>query len=544
MRLSFFAGIGTNFRFVNDSKETKQSGFRRIVPGALVLVGALAGVTAVMSKGGDQNGAFEGHVVTRSDMRIAVEAEGALEPIRKYVTDNQYRYTTKVISALAEGVTVKKGDIVVELDCTYVSDKLERQELDVTQSKNLLDQARETLSIEESLAEGRLRAAKLAKEFAETDLRQYVDGTWPQQKRNFELDIQQVEEELLLSKEQLDWTIKLEAKGFETRRALALQKLKVTQLETSFASAKEKLRIAETYTYPKLKRKYESSLREAQLDLERETAKSAARLAKYRGNLKTREYVHDNEVDRLNWYKDQVAAAKIRAKADGMVVFPMTRYSSSRGMIEEGSTVYNGQSLISIPDTSEMKVTFMVHESDIHRLKEDQTVRFTLDSYKGEVFTASLTKIAHTPDSMTQYYRPGMKVYKTEAIVESELPEDVRPGMSGSISIDIAQLENVVTVPLKAVTSINGERICMVMSDGEEEIRKVTTGLYNDRNIQILTGLKEGELVSLSPPLGEGAQEPQAGLQETASKHFSEREYSQSLDPIEEELFQLNSGGG
>ena len=227
-----------------------------------------------------------------------------------------------------------------------------------------------------------------------------------------------------------------------------------------------------------------------------------------------------------------------------MVVFPMTRYSRSQGMIEEGTTVYNGQSLISIPDTSEMKVTFMVHESEIHRLKKGQTVRFTLDSYKGDVFTASLTKIAHTPDSMTQYYRPGMKVYKTEAIVDSELPEDVRPGMSGSIQIDIAQLENVVTVPLKAVTSINGERVCMVVNDGEEELRKVTTGLYNDRSIQILSGLQEGELVSLSPPLGEGAQEPQTRPAEESPGHFNEREYTKRLAPIDESFFEMNSGGG
>ena len=135
----------------------------------------------------------DSHVVARGALRVSVVSEAGLEPIRKYVTDNEYRYTTKVIFARPEGVMVKEGDIVVELDATQVSDRLEKQELDVERSGNLLKQAQETLKIEESLAEGRIAAAQLAMEFAETNLLQYVDGTWPQQKRNFELSIQQVE---------------------------------------------------------------------------------------------------------------------------------------------------------------------------------------------------------------------------------------------------------------------------------------------------------------------------------------------------------------
>ncbi len=504
---------------------------------AAVLAGAVFGE-------GEPEDLSDIHVVSRGPLRISVEGEATLEPIRKYVTDNDYRYTTKVIFARPEGVMVKKDEIVVELDSTYIQDRLEKQELDVSHSGNLLDQARETLEIEESLAEGRLRAAALDAEFAATNLLQYVDGTWPQQKRNLEMNIQQAEEELLLAREQLDWTVKLEEKGFETKKALAEQKLKVTQLEAGLGKAREKLRIATTYDYPRLRRKYESSKRQAELELERETARTAARLAKYRGNLKTREYVHDNEVDRLNWYKGQVEAAKIRAKADGMVVFPMTRYSQSQGMIEEGTTVYYGQSLLAIPDTSRMKIEFMVHESDIHRLSLGQTARLELDSYTGQTFTARLSKIAHTPDGMTQYYRPGMKVYRIEAIVEDELPEDVRPGMSGSATIEIAYLEDTLTVPLSAVTSINGERVCLVKKDGRDEMRSVTTGLYNDRQIQILSGLSAGEVVSLSPPVGEGAVEQDFSEPVQPTAHFDEEEFTRRGDDGESESESLLRTGG
>jgi len=530
---------------VNDHNQTSKSKRNRVLIGLIASTTVIAAAWAGLAPDAiDPRELADSHVVTRGMLRISVEGEASLEPIRKYVTDNEYRYTTKVISAQPEGVMVKEGDIVVELDATQVADRLEKQELDVERSGNLLTQARETLTIEESLADGRIAAAQLEMEFAETNLLQYVDGTWPQQKRNLELAIQQVEEELLLAKEQLGWAEKLEEKGFETKKALAEQNLTVTRLTASLEKARENLRIALTYDFPRMKRRYESRMREAKLDFEREQSKTAARLAKYRGNVKTREYVLDNEVDRLNWYKGQIEAAKIRAKRDGMVVYPQTRYSSSRGPIEEGTTVYYGQSILSIPDTSQMKVSFMVHESDIHRLKMGQTARVELDSYKGDFLTARLSKIAHTPDGMTQYYRPGMKVYKTEAIVEGDLPEDVRPGMSGSATIEIANLEDVVTVPLKAVTSINGERVCVVRNGEDEELRKVTTGYFNDHRIQVLSGLSEGETVSLSPPVGEGARDQEVIETGSPTAHFDEREYTRSLEEaMEAEESLMRSGG-
>jgi len=531
---------------VNNEAQNTKKARNRVLIGLICMTALVAAAWAGLSSGEvDPSDLPDSHVVARGALRVSVVSEAGLEPIRKYVTDNEYRYTTKVIFARPEGVMVKEGDIVVELDATQVSDRLEKQELDVERSGNLLKQGQETLKIEESLAEGRIAAAQLAMEFAETNLLQYVDGTWPQQKRNFELSIQQVEEELLLAEEQLGWAVKLEARGFETKRALAQQRLKVTQLTAALDKARENLRIAEIYDYPRLKRKYESRMNEARLDFEREQARTAARLAKYRGNVKTREYVHDNEMDRLNWYQGQVEATKIRAKKDGMVVYPQTRYSRSQGMIEEGTTVYYGQSLISIPDNSQMKVAFMVHESDIHRLNVGQIARVELDSYKGRSFAARVNKIAHTPDGTTQYYRPGMKVYKTEAVIVDELPEDIRPGMSGSVTIEIANLEDVVSIPLEAVTSIDGERVCVVRTDdGEEELREVVTGVYNDHRIQILSGLSVGETVSLSPPVGEGARELGTEEHLQRSTHFDEQEFTRSLDEArEDEAVLVRSGG-
>lgn len=469
------------------------------------------------------------HVVQRGNLQVLIEGDGTLAPIRKAVSENEYRYSTKVVFALPEGAIVKKGDVVLELDATYVSDRLERQELDVEESKYLLERAKETLAIERSVVEGRIRAAKLKLEFARSDLEQYVDGLWPQSERNHEMAIQQVKEELLLAKDQLGWSEKLEDAGFETKKKLAEQQLVVSQLSAKSAKAEETLRIARTYDHPARKRKLESIVQEAEIDLEREGFQGAARIAKFQGNLKTREFHYDNEGDKLEWYKNQVEVAKVRAKAEGMVVYPQTQYSNSQGMIEAGVTVYYGQALVEIPDTSQMKVAFKVHESDVHRVSIGQAARVTLGTYNGQSFKGRVIKVGLTPDRGTSYYRPDLRVYRTEVVIEDELPE-VKPGMSGSVTIEIARLENVLTVPLQAVTSVDGQRVCLVSVGEEQVLKPVKTGVFNDRQIEILSGLNEGDVVSLSPPVGEGALEREIINSETPAGDLEDREFSRELN--------------
>jgi hypothetical protein len=54
------------------------------------------------------------------------------------------------------------------------------------------------------------------------------------------------------------------------------------------------------------------------------------------------------------------------------------------------------------------------------------------------------------------------------------------------------------TVPIQAVTSVKGRQVCFVETVNGREKRPVEVGMYNDRMIEIKSGLKEGERVLLS----------------------------------------------
>ncbi|MHC4912815.1 MAG: hypothetical protein ACYTE5_07405, partial [Planctomycetota bacterium] len=83
----------------------------------------------------------------------------------------------------------------------------------------------------------------------------------------------------------------------------------------------------------------------------------------------------------------------------------------------------------------------------------------------------------------------------------------LRTGMSCRAEIIIEEYEDAVYIPVQAVIRVGGEPTVYVWEGGEFEPRAVEVGLDNNRMMRILGGLKEGEVVSLAPPLGSGTVE-------------------------------------
>lgn len=76
----------------------------------------------------------------------------------------------------------------------------------------------------------------------------------------------------------------------------------------------------------------------------------------------------------------------------------------------------------------------------------------------------------------------------------------LRPGMSAKVEIIIAQLKDILAVPVQCVSNRSGKKVCYVHAPGNNEAREVQTGPYNDKFVQILSGLNEGDAVLLNPP--------------------------------------------
>ncbi len=471
-----------------------------------VAVALVAGMTMLLGRSTRSNGVQQGYfTVKRGDFLISVVEGGTLRALRESSIRSEVENATKIISIVPEGTYVHKGDLLVELETNQIKDSLDSQEITLENSNFAFLQAQERLAIQKSLAESNIKEAEMRVEFAKSDMEKYLDGEWPQQQNKAQNVITLATGELERAKDRLNWTEVLAKKGYATKSELQVDSLTVKQKQISLAQATEDLRLLEKYDYPKKKRLMEANVESFEKELELLKQRSTASITESEADLASRKRMLALQQEKMDDLKKQLELTKIHAPAEGLVVYSAGSSGSyySGVLIEEGATIRFRQEIIKLPDVTEMVIEVRVHESHITKIQRGQNAYVTIDSLPDLRLKGRVNKVAVLPDASSRYYNPTLKVYTTEVLIEDKLPEELKPGVSGRAEIVITNLQNVLAAPLQAVTSIKGEQVCFVGKGAEPHKKAVEVGLYNDKFIEIRSGLKEGDELLLAPLLAE-----------------------------------------
>ncbi len=439
--------------------------------------------------------------VKRGDFTVSITEGGTLAAVSEISIRNEVEGTARIIYIAKEGSYVKKGDLLVELDSSQAQDQVNQQEINYEKATNALIAAQLTLDIQRSQTNSDIRAAKLKLDFAKLDQEKFELG-----QRNVDLieasnKVFQAEGSLAMNLDSFINTTNLASKGYETKNKEDQDRLSLLSSRNSLVAATNSLFLLRTYDHKKLEAKYQSDVDEAEKELERVVATSERRIAQYVSDLLTQSNTLDLNARKLERDKKNLAACKIYAPQEGLVVYPMSddmRFRSD-AMVEEGATVRNRQELIKLPDISRMKVTVKVHESHVNMVRPDQPAFVVLDSMPDQPFRAHVEKVALLPDTTSRFGNPNLKVYNTEVHLDEELP-DVKPGVSARAEIIITNIATSISVPIQAVTTLKGKQVCYRQSGGASKPVPVEVGLFNTRFIQIVSGLEEGDRVLLAPP--------------------------------------------
>lgn len=132
-----------------------------------------------------------------------------------------------------------------------------------------------------------------------------------------------------------------------------------------------------------------------------------------------------------------------------------------------------------------------VDESDIGLLSMDQQAEVELDAYDGEIIKTHLNYIAYASS-----VNSTGTVFIVEFPIDSEDINKYRIGMNGDVKIILETKDNVLVVPFEATISREGKDYIKVKNDnGETEEREITLGLETDDYVEVVNGLKEGDLI-------------------------------------------------
>jgi HlyD family secretion protein len=176
-------------------------------------------------------------------------------------------------------------------------------------------------------------------------------------------------------------------------------------------------------------------------------------------------------------------------------------YYGGEERIREGATVRERQAIITIPDMTRMSVIVKIHESYIKKVKKGQKARITVDAFADKTLTGEVTRVGVLPDSQNRWMNPDLKVYGVTVAIDGT-HDWVKPGMSAKVEIMVERLEDVIFIPVQAVSFNDGKQVCYVAGGFKPQQRVVEVGGFTDEFIEIKSGLKEGERVLLRTPDG------------------------------------------
>lgn len=225
--------------------------------------------------------------------------------------------------------------------------------------------------------------------------------------------------------------------------------------------------------------------------------------AKSKEELDDAQYNYDTAESKLAEAESNLSETVIVSPMDGVVIGePVT----------DGTMAVQGNSnptvIMRIADLSQKQITAKVDETDIGNVRVGQKATFTVDAYNGKTFTATVSKISQTDldNSWNTSSTSGSSSSSSAAVIYYSVTLDVddpegllMPSMTARVEIETANKDNALAVPLSALkTDSNGSYVVIVKKDGTTENRYVETGIYSDDNVEIVSGLSEGEQVSVA----------------------------------------------
>lgn len=184
-----------------------------------------------------------------------------------------------------------------------------------------------------------------------------------------------------------------------------------------------------------------------------------------------------------------------------------------------GANMMTGTEVLRVADLNRMEVVVDVNENDIIRVKLGDTAIVEVDAYLDREFKGIVTEIANsantlgtTSDQVTNF-KVRILILKEsyEDLITEKNPSPFRPGMSASVDIYTSSKAGVLTVPIQAVTTRTDTlstdpaakdniRTLVFVSDGTYALaRDVSIGIQDNVNIEVLSGLTEGEEVIVQP---------------------------------------------
>jgi multidrug efflux pump subunit AcrA (membrane-fusion protein) len=255
----------------------------------------------------------------------------------------------------------------------------------------------------------------------------------------------------------------------------------------------------------------------SETDLEAvEKTLNTAKAAYDSGNANIQTAQANIETAKANMQAQQVTLEKYQSDlANTVIKAPISGVISGKNM-NVGQMAATGTVLATVNDISSVYATIQVPQEKISSVKEGQAATLAVDG-NDQTYNGTVQTIDEAADATSRVFNVKVKIDNSD--------KSLLPGIYGKVTLVSDQTTDVITVPVNALVGNEGDYYVFINDNGTAKKTKVTIGDTDSNNVEITSGVKDGDqiITSNTSTLQDGDEvdavaKQDDGAQDTASK--------------------------
>ncbi|QZY54546.1 efflux RND transporter periplasmic adaptor subunit [Crassaminicella profunda] len=201
---------------------------------------------------------------------------------------------------------------------------------------------------------------------------------------------------------------------------------------------------------------------------------------------------YHSQISQLLYQKEVLEKEKedllIKAPMDGII---------TEVFVKNGGYIQPGTRLLEIAKKDDLYVEVDVLASEISEMIEKNPVFIESDDLNIKTLQGTVTKIF--PKAFSKVSDLGIEQKRVRVHTSISKFENLKIGYEVDVKFEVTHKENILTIPENAIFSIDDEKYVFVVDNHKALLRKIETGLEGEDHVEILSGIKKGDQVILSP---------------------------------------------
>jgi multidrug efflux pump subunit AcrA (membrane-fusion protein) len=436
--------------------------------------------------------------VKRGTLAMKFDAGGYFEPIDSVdvkIKPKAYAGEMTILSIVNNGATVKKGDKLLEIDPAPLKKQLDAAENEAAVAKATLIKAEADAKIAKESEALSLRVYKDAVRDAEDALKWWEGVEGPEMIEQAELGLKQYREMVEDRVDELDQLKKM-YKSEELTNATADIVVKravrgVEHAKKGLEWEEQRTEKTETYSFPITDRQVHDSLTQARQGLASVQAAQAQSKVVRQAGLATAKAAQATAEQKLSDLQADLEKLTVMATADGVVWYGGFAQGNWQGgdpkTLKVGEKIAAQQSVMTLYQPGKLRVV-----ADLPEAKYYLVTPGTKATAKPSAFPGLRCEGTCQAGPRTPVMNPQQGPMYPMTVQIGDADPRIMPGMRAAVQVQVPPLENVLLAPVAAVVDSN---VWVMEKPGAEQKRAVVTGHSDGKNVEIVSGLSEGDKI-------------------------------------------------